>query len=248
MPRSSAPRFTMTGPVYPEVFEKYAVKISSPAEGDQKIVDDIIFRELVNGILSEASRLRYNEVIDRMRARGCDCVILGCTEIPLLVRPDDCPLARRWIPRACSPAQRSTRHCNRADHISDARAALRCRRVPGQGISASSLRQSRICTAPGRRSYLHRRNPRPRRVPQVGNSFPDTSLLYADASSASHHRKSHRQRSFARLARICLSCAVKHYPIRRQLILHLGRYPVTRPVRRCAIVADVQISLIGNPQ
>jgi len=36
------------------------VKISSPAEGDQKIVDDIIFRELVNGILSEASRLRYN--------------------------------------------------------------------------------------------------------------------------------------------------------------------------------------------
>ena len=48
-------RFTMTGPVYPEVFEKYALKIDSPAEGDQKIVDDIIFRELVNGIVSEAS-------------------------------------------------------------------------------------------------------------------------------------------------------------------------------------------------
>jgi len=85
-------RFTMRGPVYPEMFEKRAVKISTPAEGDQKIVDDIIFQELVNGIISEASRLRYNEVIDRMRARGCDCVILGCTEIPLLVRPDDCPL------------------------------------------------------------------------------------------------------------------------------------------------------------
>src|SRR5258708_28323094 len=85
-------RFTMTSPAYPEGFEKYAVKIDSPAEGDQNIVDDIIFRELVNGILSEASRLRYNEVIDRMTVRGCDCVILGCTEIPLLVRPDDCPL------------------------------------------------------------------------------------------------------------------------------------------------------------
>jgi aspartate racemase len=85
-------RFTMSGPVYPEKFEKHDVKISSPAEGDQKIVDDIIFQELVNGIFSEASRLRYNEVIDRMRARGCDCVILGCTEIPLLVRSDDCPL------------------------------------------------------------------------------------------------------------------------------------------------------------
>jgi aspartate racemase len=74
------------------MFEKHAVKISSPAEADQKIVDDIIFRELVNGIFGEASRLLYNEVIERMRARGCDCVILGCTEIPLLVRSDDCPL------------------------------------------------------------------------------------------------------------------------------------------------------------
>ena len=85
-------RFTMTGPVYPEMFAKYALKISAPAEVDQKIIDDIIFRELVNGIFSEASRLRYNEVIYRMKVRGCDSVILGCTEIPLLVRADDCPL------------------------------------------------------------------------------------------------------------------------------------------------------------
>jgi aspartate racemase len=85
-------RFTMTGPVYPEMFGRYALKISTPAEADQKIVDDIIFQELVNGIFSEASRLRYNEIIYRMKIRGCDCVILGCTEIPLLVRADDCPL------------------------------------------------------------------------------------------------------------------------------------------------------------
>jgi aspartate racemase len=85
-------RFTMRGPVYPEVFDKYSLKISTPAEEDQKLVDDIIFKELINGIFTEASRLRYNEVIGRMRARGCDSVILGCTEIPLLVRLDDCPL------------------------------------------------------------------------------------------------------------------------------------------------------------
>jgi aspartate racemase len=85
-------RFTMSGPVYPEVFDKYALRISSPAEDDQKIVDEVIFKELVNGIFSEASRLRYNEVMERMQARGCDSVILGCTEIPLLVRTDDCPL------------------------------------------------------------------------------------------------------------------------------------------------------------
>jgi aspartate racemase len=85
-------RFTMSGPVYPEVFAKHTLKISSPNAEDQKMVDDIIFKELVNGIFTETSRLRYNEVIDRMRALGCDNVILGCTEIPLLVRQDDCPL------------------------------------------------------------------------------------------------------------------------------------------------------------
>jgi len=85
-------RFTMSGPVYPEVFAKHALKISTPAEADQQSVDEIIFEELVNGIFSEASRLRYNEVINRMKVRGCDSVILGCTEIPLLVRVDDCPL------------------------------------------------------------------------------------------------------------------------------------------------------------
>ena len=85
-------RFTMSGPVYPEVFAKHALKLSTPTEADQQSVDEIIFKELVNGIFSEASRLRYNEVINRMKSRGCDSVILGCTEIPLLVRVDDCPL------------------------------------------------------------------------------------------------------------------------------------------------------------
>ena len=85
-------RFTMSGPVYPEVFAKHDLKISTPTEADQQRVDEIIFKELVNGIFSEASRLRYDEVINRMKSRGCDSVILGCTEIPLLVRVDDCPL------------------------------------------------------------------------------------------------------------------------------------------------------------
>jgi aspartate racemase len=105
-------RFTMSGPVYPEVFKGYRLKISLPAESDQKIVDEIIFKELVNGIFSETSRLRYNEVIDRMKARGCDNVILGCTEIPLLVRADDCPLpaldSTRLLARAAVDAALQT--------------------------------------------------------------------------------------------------------------------------------------------
>jgi aspartate racemase len=85
-------RFTMTGPVYPEVFRRCGVEVLSPSERDQELVDQVIWGELVHGEFPEHSRLQYNEVIARLKAQGCDCAILGCTEIPLLVRPDDCPL------------------------------------------------------------------------------------------------------------------------------------------------------------
>jgi aspartate racemase len=85
-------RYTMTGPMYRDVFRRNGIDVLPPSEDDQKIVDDVIWQELVHGHFPESSRLRYNEVISRMKSRGCDCVILGCTEIPLLVRADDCPL------------------------------------------------------------------------------------------------------------------------------------------------------------
>jgi aspartate racemase len=85
-------RFTMTGPVYRDIFRSHGMEVLPPSPEDQEIVDGIIFRELVRGKFPESSRLRYNEVISRLKAGGCDCVILGCTEIPLLVRQDDCPL------------------------------------------------------------------------------------------------------------------------------------------------------------
>jgi aspartate racemase len=85
-------RFTMTGPMYRDVFLRHAMDVVPPAPEDQEIVDGIIWKELVHGNFLESSRRRYNEVIARLKAQGCDCVILGCTEIPLLVRPDDCPL------------------------------------------------------------------------------------------------------------------------------------------------------------
>lgn len=85
-------RFTMTGPMYRAVFRRYGMETLPPSPSDQQIVDDVIWTELVRGTFLEASRLRYNEVIQRLKQQACDCVILGCTEIPLLVRADDCPL------------------------------------------------------------------------------------------------------------------------------------------------------------
>jgi aspartate racemase len=85
-------QFTMTGPVYPRAFARHGLEVTSPPPADQTLVHDVIFQELVKGVFREQSRLQYNEVIARMKQHGCDCVILGCTEIPLLVRADDCPL------------------------------------------------------------------------------------------------------------------------------------------------------------
>jgi aspartate racemase len=85
-------RFTMTGPMYRDVFRRQEMDVVAPSRGDQDIVDGVIWNELVHGAFPEASRLRYNDVIQRLKDHGCDCVILGCTEIPLLVRTDDCPL------------------------------------------------------------------------------------------------------------------------------------------------------------
>jgi aspartate racemase len=78
--------------VYPGALEEFGIEREIPAEADRERINEIIFKELVNGIFPEASRLYLNEVTDELKARGCDAVVLGCTEIPLIVRPDDCPL------------------------------------------------------------------------------------------------------------------------------------------------------------
>jgi aspartate racemase len=85
-------KYLMVGPVYPKVLEKFDLSFEIPDEKDREQIDEIIFNELVNGIFNETSRLFFNQVIQRLKERNCDAAILGCTEIPLIVKPDDCPL------------------------------------------------------------------------------------------------------------------------------------------------------------
>jgi len=85
-------KYIMTGPVYAGVLEGAGVRCTAPAGKDQEEINRIIFAELVNGIFTEGTRLFFNEVIGRLKAQGCDAVVLGCTEIPLIVDQDDCPL------------------------------------------------------------------------------------------------------------------------------------------------------------
>jgi aspartate racemase len=78
--------------VYPEALSEFAIESEIPDEPDRVRINEIILRELVNGIFLEDSRLYFNEVTEKLKSRGCDAVVLGCTEIPLIVRTDDCPL------------------------------------------------------------------------------------------------------------------------------------------------------------
>lgn len=85
-------KYLMEGPVYPEALESFRIESEIPDEEDRARINEIIFKELVNGIFLETSRLYFNEVAGKLKARGCEAIVLGCTEIPLIVRPDDVPL------------------------------------------------------------------------------------------------------------------------------------------------------------
>jgi aspartate racemase len=85
-------KYLMTGPVYPQALNQFGLAHQIPEERDREEIDAIIFQELVNGIFQERSRLYFNAVIQKLKDQGCDAVVLGCTEIPLLVDPNDCPL------------------------------------------------------------------------------------------------------------------------------------------------------------
>nr|WP_303653206.1 amino acid racemase [Streptantibioticus rubrisoli] len=105
--------FLMNGPVYPRALAERAIGYEVPDARDRETVSRIIFEELVNGVLTDASRDAYVRVIERLAARGCDAVALACTEIPLLVTPEVSPLptldSTRLLARAAFDA--AVGHC-----------------------------------------------------------------------------------------------------------------------------------------
>lgn len=85
-------KYLMTGPVYPRALQTAGLSHEIPDEQARERIDHIIFSELVNGHFLEPSRSCFYDVISRFRDQGCDAVVLGCTEIPLIVEPDRSPL------------------------------------------------------------------------------------------------------------------------------------------------------------
>jgi aspartate racemase len=85
-------KFLMEGPVYPEKFNEKNIEYTIPEEEKRININRIIFDELVYGIIKEDSRKYFLAVIDDLKKNGCDSVVLGCTEIPLIVLPEESSL------------------------------------------------------------------------------------------------------------------------------------------------------------
>ncbi|MBV4397286.1 aspartate/glutamate racemase family protein [Advenella alkanexedens] len=86
-------RFTMEQDFYRgRLSHKHGIEVLVPGTEDRSQVHQIIYDELCLGILKESSRQTYREVIQRLASQGAEAVILGCTEISLLIGAKDSPL------------------------------------------------------------------------------------------------------------------------------------------------------------
>ncbi|EHL97369.1 aspartate racemase [Acetobacteraceae bacterium AT-5844] len=85
--------FTMEQDFYKgRLVARHGLEVLVPEEADRATVHRIIYDELVQGRVEPASRAAYREIIARLVDRGAEAVILGCTEIMLLVKPEDSPV------------------------------------------------------------------------------------------------------------------------------------------------------------
>jgi aspartate racemase len=84
-------RFTMEESFYKErLKEKFGLNVLIPGEGDREFVHHVIYNELVKGVIKETSRAEFLKIISKLVENGAQGVILGCTEIGLLVKAEDC--------------------------------------------------------------------------------------------------------------------------------------------------------------
>ncbi|WP_234117277.1 aspartate/glutamate racemase family protein [Clostridium hydrogenum] len=83
-------KFTMEQDFYKKVLKnKFNIDVIIPEVADREVVHKIIYEELCKGILKDTSREKYKEIISKLQAKGAEGVVLGCTEIPLLIKQKD---------------------------------------------------------------------------------------------------------------------------------------------------------------
>ena len=83
-------KFTMEKDFYTKILEeKYGLEVITPGLEDREIMNSIIYNELVKGKISTESKRKCLRIIDGLVSQGAEGIILGCTELPLLIQPQD---------------------------------------------------------------------------------------------------------------------------------------------------------------
>jgi len=82
-------KYTMEQDFYRSRLEAQGIKVLIPEEADRALIDAVIFNELCLGQINEESRSEYKRIIGGLMGQGAEGIILGCTEIGLLVKPED---------------------------------------------------------------------------------------------------------------------------------------------------------------
>ena len=85
-------RYLTDSDVYPQELSAQGLKFQRPERAERDEINRIIFEELVRGVLSTTAIGYFQGVFARLRQAGCDAVVLGCTEIPLLMSDANSPL------------------------------------------------------------------------------------------------------------------------------------------------------------
>ena len=85
-------RWLVESEVYPEKLAARGLEFVRPTAAERDEINRIIMDELVYGVFRPESVLIFQQVIERMKGEGCDAVVLGCTEIPLIVNDGNSPL------------------------------------------------------------------------------------------------------------------------------------------------------------
>lgn len=85
-------RITMEAPFFRDKLSENHISVLVPEADDRLYIHDTVFEELAKGILLPVTRSKYQKIIKGLIVMGAEAVILGCTEIPLLIKPEDCPV------------------------------------------------------------------------------------------------------------------------------------------------------------
>ncbi len=82
-------KFTMEGTFYKDILNENDIEVIIPEDEDREFIHHVIYTELVRGLIKEESKQKYLSIINSLKAKGIEGVVLGCTEIPMLVKQED---------------------------------------------------------------------------------------------------------------------------------------------------------------